>query len=330
MKNLCANPVARLCATMMMDLHNIDSSADITLWDASSTQFVSSDTKLNLCVDIQHANSDKIRGWHRSPWLDQDCYVVVECEDPSIDHPRILFYDFMWNRSKAYYTQKSWNYRPWYLYHRDNFLLQDISSAEEKTCLFLSPTKPTTQFRSELNNYLKTRGNLGHSNTVLESNFVNPTARRVADIGNTAQTPQGYSPVHNAYYRETFFSVYAETIESGTTQLISEKTLDPLIKGHFILPFSSAGFVQYVKSQGWRLPDFIDYSYDSIQDSQKRFVAFTHELNRLCNIDLDSWRQLWLDNIDIVKYNRNQLYNRPYHRLRILDEMFDLSPGIQS
>ena len=317
MIDLCHSPVARLCARMMLDMHKI-SDADITLWDAS-TEPPPLNSKLNLCVDIQHAVNDKIKGWHQVPWVKEHGYAVVECEDPTLDHPHILFYDFMWNRSKAYYTQKSWNYRPWYLYNTDNFLLQDTSQAEEKTCLFVSPTKPNTLFRSQL---LELALNYsGFSNRILDSNFSSPESKRVADIKSPAQLPNGYSPVHNAYYRETFFSVYTETIETGTTQLISEKTLDPLLKGHFILPFSAAGYVKYLKQQGWRLPDFIDYSYDQTQDDQKRFHSFSQELARLCSIDLDTWRQLWLDNIDIIEYNRSQLVNRPYDQLHILENL---------
>jgi hypothetical protein len=316
---LCQNPVARLCAMMMLDLHNINEAADITVWDAS-TEPPKTDSTLNLCVDIQHAANNKIQGWNRVPWLKEHGYAVVECEDFSIDNPHILFYDFMWNRSKAYYTQRSWNYRPWYYHYCDDFLLQDISTAQEKTCLFLSPNKSNTSVRSNLNHLLAQYP--GYSNTVLGSNCNNPNARCVADIGSNLPTPQsGYSPVHNAYYRETFFSVYVETIDSGTTQLISEKTLDPLIKGHFILPFGASGLVKYIKHQGWQLPEFIDYSYDQITDDQKRFVAFGQELSRLCNISMDDWCQHWVDNVDIVNYNRNQLFNRPYHRLEILNEM---------
>ena len=119
-------------------------------------------------------------------------------------------------------------------------------------------------------------------------------------------------------YRETFFSVYTESIDSGTTLVATEKTLDPLIKGHFILPFSAPGFVKYLSIKGWRLPTFINYSYDFILDDQQRFDAFSKEFERLCSIDMDTWRQLWLDNIDIIEYNRNQLYNRPYHYLEVL------------
>ena len=317
MIDLCRSPVAKLCARMMLDLHDI-TDADITVWDASINP-PDLKSKINLCVDIQHASNDKIAGWHRVPWIKDHGYAVVECEDPSLEHPHILFYDFMWNRSKAYYTQRHWNYRPWYLYNTDNFLLQDTSRAEEKTCLFVSPVKPNTGFRTQL--LEATSKHIGFSNTILDSNFNSPTARRVIDIQSLAEPPRGYSPVHNAYYRESFFSVYTETIETGSTLLVSEKTLDPLIKGHFVLPFSAAGFVKYLREQGWLLPNFIDYSYDQIQDDQTRFRAFCGELDRLCSIDLDIWRQLWIDNLDIIEYNRSQLFNRPYHQLKILNEM---------
>ena len=118
----CTNPVARICARMMLDLHNINSNADITIWDAMSP-IPALTSKLNLCVDIQHVSNNKVQGWHNIPWIDQDCYVVIECEDRNYSHPHILFYDFMWNRSKAYYSQRNWDYRPWYLYKPDNFLL---------------------------------------------------------------------------------------------------------------------------------------------------------------------------------------------------------------
>ena len=273
-------------------------------------------SKLNLCVDIQHVSNHKIKNWHSIPWINDNCCIVVECEDASLQHPNILFYDFMWNRSKAYYTQRQWNYQPWYLYRPDNFLLQHTSQAQEKTRLFLSPNKSNTVFRQQLAELTKNQN--GYINT-LESNFINPDARCVSDIGSIPQQPHGYSPVHNAYYRETFFSIYTESIDSGTTIVVTEKTLDPLIKGHFVLPFSAPGFVKYLSTQGWRLPTFIDYSYDSIINDQHRFDAFSKEFHRLCSMDMDTWRQLWLDNIDIIEYNRNQLSNRPYDKLEILN-----------
>lgn len=119
----------------------------------------------------------------------------------------------------------------------------------------------------------------------------------------------GYSPPHNAYYTNTFISIYGETIEWGTSMIISEKTWDPLVKGHFILPFSCCGFVDYLQTWGIRLPDFIDYSYDSIQDDQHRRQAWLAEVERLMCIPLDSWREQWDRHLRTVIYHNQRVVN---------------------
>jgi hypothetical protein len=347
-KNLCQNQSAEMCARMALDLHDLkiewvnDGPADLLIWDAYTNyeQVKEYPADLKLCMDLQHASADKHRGWSNVGWLAhepfQNNYAVIECEDPGYQNNKILFYDFLWNRSKAYYTQRHWTQveRPWYMINQDDFLLQNISSADAKTRLFLSPNKlgrPNSPYRTRLTEVVQrydieplgfisvvTPG--GDSRNLL-SNSVQPGAWRVAQIihNNRTGAPYGYVPVHNAYYNETFFSVYVETFETGTTQFITEKTLDPLIKGHFILPFSSPGFVRYIKSRGWQLPEFIDYSYDLINDDDLRFAAFKREFERLCLFDMDKWRQLWVDNIGILEYNRNRLHTRPYDRLEILN-----------
>lgn len=342
-KTLIQNPMANVCAMMALDLQDIviewvDSGpADLLIWDANNNY---QDAKqypadLKLCMDLQHASANKHRGWSNVGWLQepfQKNYAVIECEDPGYHNKKIVFCDFLWNRSKAYYTQRKWNLvtQPWYLVDTDDFQLQPISQAEQKTKLFLSPNKlgrPNSPYRVRLTEVIQKydvepKGYIsvvtnGSDNRQLLSNRTQPGAWMVSQIMHNVQTgaPSGYVPVHNAYYNETFFSVYVETFETGTTQFITEKTLDPLIKGHFILPFSSPGFVSYVRSKGWRLPEFIDYSYDDIDNDEQRFSAFKQEFARLCSFDMDKWRQLWLDNIGIHEYNRKQLEKRPYHKI---------------
>jgi hypothetical protein len=123
---------------------------------------------------------------------------------------------------------------------------------------------------------------------------------------------------HNAYYRETFISIYVETIESGSSVIVTEKTYDPLIKGHFVLPFSNAKFVQHLRDIGIKLPNFIDYSYDAIEDFDQRLAAWHAEIHRLLNIDIDIWRQHWQDH-EISVLHANQLYfhRRPYDHVNL-------------
>ena len=345
-KNLCQHHTANICAQMALELHNVDiewvdsGPVDLLLLDAF---FNYDDVKdisasLKLCFDLQHVSDNKHRCWSNVGWTiykDSDIHAIIECEDPGFNSSQILFYDFLWNRSKAYYTNRTWNIQnPWYYAGETSYLLQPVSSAEQKTRLFLSPnrlTRPNIVYRSHLTDVIRRKDveHLGYyscfqftsdSTKGLYPNRKSPGIQKIADMNPALSSDffQGFDPVHNAYYNETFFSVYVETIETGTTQCVTEKTLDPLIKGHFILPFSCAGFIKYLKNQGWRFPDFIDYRYDSISDDEIRFRVFKEEFLRLCSISMDDWRQLWLDNIDIIEYNRNQLYNRPYHYLEVL------------
>ena len=122
-------------------------------------------------------------------------------------------------------------------------------------------------------------------------------------------------PAHNEYYAQSFISIYGETIEYGSTIAVTEKTYDPLIKGHFILPFSTVGFVDYLKGIGFRFPEFIDYHYDTVADDDTRFGHYTQEVCRLLTLDLDTWRQHWNDNIDIIEHNKKLFHLRPYDQI---------------
>lgn len=98
----------------------------------------------------------------------------------------------------------------------------------------------------------------------------------------------------------------------GSTQLITEKTWDPLIKGHFILPYGHQGLIKSIADLGFELPDFIDYSYDQLSD-QSRPMAYIKELDRVMAITMDKWQQHWLDNLQKIQHNRNLLLNMNYH-----------------
>ena len=349
-KNLCQNPNAIACALMSLDI----SGANVTWVDSGPTDLLIFDHKtdinkvrqysasLKLCYDFHHASADKHRCWADVLWVNSNEpneFLVIECEDPGFNHSKIFFNNFLWNRSKAYYTNREWRIPDelWYYHGPKAFELQPISTAEQKTRLFLSPNKigrSDALFRARLADVvlrydIMPRGYVsaitwGRDGTLeIPGNQDNPSATTVKQVieSKCKFYNGGYDPVHNAYYNETFFSVYVETFETGTTQFVTEKTLDPLIKGHFILPFSTAGFISYLKHQGWKFPDFIDYSYDSITDDEQRFRAFRSELFRLCSLPMSKWQQLWLDNIDILHYNRNQLYNKPYDQLPILEHL---------
>jgi len=74
-----------------------------------------------------------------------------------------------------------------------------------------------------------------------------------------------------------------------------------------------------LRDLGFRFPDFIDYSYDNIEDVRWRFAVFQKLVKDTLRLP---WAKLYQDNFDIIEHNRNQLYNLDYDRsiLKLYDE----------
>lgn len=120
----------------------------------------------------------------------------------------------------------------------------------------------------------------------------------------------GLWPLHNKYYNTSIINAYVESIigfdeDSSIIGCITEKTLEPLMKGNFILPFSYSGIISDLKKYGFLLPDFIDYSYDHILDKKSRWNSYSFELLRLLNIPVSVYNELYNKNLHILLHNRN-------------------------
>lgn len=285
--------------------------------------------RTSIFLDIKHNLENQISQW--LPKLDSSLhdYTITNAVDLTASDSRIIFNDHLFNRTKAYYL--GYNWRPdsnvWY-YRPGAYIIPRPTVGREKTKIFIAPNRThnnTREYRTKLVENLFQKhlasGYLGSfdydSNLKLYSQLACPTASSINDLHskNLARYQhQGYSPPHQLYYEDTFISVYAETIEYGSTFAPTEKTFDPLIKGHFILPFSNPGFINFLKTfYGFQFPEFVDYSYDAIEDDHKRFEYYIKELDRL--IALSNWPDLWDQNQHIIQHNQQIFYTRPYHRI---------------
>jgi len=119
--------------------------------------------------------------------------------------------------------------------------------------------------------------------------------------------------IHFQYFEDSFLSIYGESVEECISP--TEKTWAPFLNGHFILPFSGCGFIEYLKNKGWEFPDFIDYSYDKEPDYQTRINLYGEEIKRLMNIPHKTWEELYVENIHILAHNRLKMFQDPYFRL---------------
>lgn len=276
-------------------------------------------------------------------WLrgDPTSYMILSGWDPNQDHERLAHVDWSFNRTKAYYS--GFPFRPdvklWYNTGAQNYLTHRPSSADKKTRIFLAPNRtsrdPARKHRWLLQTALEPwadRGHLGNYDPshgpyditrYLVSNREAPECDTLQEVlmklthDYKPKFWSGYQPVHWSYLDDTFITCYCESIESGQTLMLTEKTYDAVIRAHFILPFSAKGLMSWLTALGYRSPTFIDYSYDQIENDQDRWRAYTRELQRLLNLDMETWRRLWHENLDLLVTNQMWMYNRPYDKVNL-------------
>lgn len=134
-------------------------------------------------------------------------------------------------------------------------------------------------------------------------------------ILNRTQTGGFWYPVSHAYYDSSFVSVYTESLVDSRLQWVSmltEKTLDPMIRGNFVLPFGYYGLIRDICNYGFLLPDWIDYSYDLIEDNKDRFNAYVDSLRKLDRFTVNELYDLYLKDKAILEHNRALFFNKPY------------------
>jgi hypothetical protein len=93
---------------------------------------------------------------------------------------------------------------------------------------------------------------------------------------------------------------------------ITEKTWDPLIKGHFIIPYAYQGMIQDLRDYGVKLPTWIDYSYDTADDTH-RFEQYLQSVKQFLATDIQTLKKLYYQDQDILLHNR-QLWFNAKHR----------------
>jgi len=269
-----------------------------------------------LFLDTRHNYEDQILHLHRNQ---TDRIVITNARDSTIDDPRILFNDYLFNITKAYYLGYNFSMRmPWRFDGKSDFVISEPVAPENKHKIYIAPNRtyfdpemPKQRFyRGQLMQLLKDRYRaLGHLGNVTDPEIGG--LRTNSDI----KSPIGFRPPHDQYYQDSFVSIYGETIEYGSTFAVTEKTFSPLIKGHFVLPYGTYRFIENTKKYyGFEFPDFIDYSYDLIEDDEQRYQAYSAEVERLLAIPVDVWREHWCNNLVLIQANQQIFRDRDYHR----------------
>jgi hypothetical protein len=233
--------------------------------------------------------------------------TVNQSPDFAIDGVKVIAWDFMWNRFKAYYTESVPESLYLHHYKYQGYHLPDLDFINPRSKLFMSLLGREYGWRKELYNFVKDLD--GYISNRSQGKFLEPESV----VG-------AFSPVPNHFYLNSYISIYVESncVETDLIHL-TEKTFDPLVKGHVILPFANPGSIQRVRDLGFHLAPFVNYSFDTIEDPAERFSALTREFNRLLTLDVP---QLYTDYQDIFIYNQRCIDLIPYDTR--LKEIFDV------
>jgi hypothetical protein len=309
---------------------------DISIDPPPPGNYASVKFKVHLQLDIW--DNFENQSWANANNSQREMYVISNAWDQNYISNNVIYNDFLFNRTKAYYQGYTFSQstKLWYWHGQDAYQIPSQKTLKNK--IYIAPNK--TWNADHRKNYFRPRivdallekyANIGyigdyHRNPKLflypqwgyseyGAEILKLESFKIPISAIKSQNLIGYSPPHNAYYEDTFISIYGETIEYGTTIAPTEKTYDPLIKGHFILPFSCSGFIQFLRTKGFQFPEFIDYSYDEITNDEKRFECYLKEVDRLLAMPLIDWQQHWANTTEIRQYNQTIFKNTPYDRV---------------
>jgi hypothetical protein len=245
--------------------------------------------------------------------FDHPCkiYLTVNQSDQiKLAGVKIIAWDFMWNRYRSYYTEII-PHNTLYLHHYAGpsaYQIPKLDFKQSRNKKFLSMTGREFGYRTNLYQAVKDYSEGYVSN---RSRGVTLEGRPIAGA---------FEPVPNKFYEDSYISIYCESNFLRTDLIhITEKTYEPLIKGHVILPFSNPGTISRLKSMGFLMPNFVDYSFDNIQDPQQRFDAV---LDQFKNLLMQNLHRLYQENQLVFEHNQKCITEIGYDQ-RIL-ELYDI------
>lgn len=260
-----------------------------------------------------------------------------------IDHPNLLYYDSMFNIAKACfidYEKYDFSEREWHFYtSASTYQFNKIDKKPYKK--FIYPTyvyepynHPRIKYRILIRDILDKHladGYIGSENNRL---LPNPPLNDNMLYLLNSNTPQWY-PISDEIYNSSYISIVAETITGlnnvdtcfNQVHCVTEKTFEPLAKGNYILPFAYKGMIKDLIDYGFKLPSWIDYSYDNIDDVNERLKHFSNSVDAVLKLNIEELHELYLKDRDILEHNRRIFVDKPYESLyNIIQEFKDKMP----
>jgi len=116
------------------------------------------------------------------------------------------------------------------------------------------------------------------------------------------------------------WNIVPETIFYYEKLHLTEKIFKPIVAGRPFILAGAANNLHYLKSYGFKtFSDYINETYDSESDNEKRLGLIVDEVEKICNMSKKHQQEIMLDLQDIVHFNHSWFYYDFKHI--IVDEM---------
>lgn len=123
-------------------------------------------------------------------------------------------------------------------------------------------------------------------------------------------------------WKNSYWHVVTETVFYDKKLHLTEKVFKPIISMRPFLLVAAPGNLKYLKSYGFKtFDDWIDESYDDIQDDDQRLNMILQQLQMLCNQNSVKLQAMHDDMRPILEYNHRHFFSG--FRTQIVNELVD-------
>lgn len=123
-------------------------------------------------------------------------------------------------------------------------------------------------------------------------------------------------------WKSGFWHIVTETVFYHNKLHLTEKIFKPIVSQRPFILAAAPGNLAYLKSYGFRTFDqWIDESYDTIRDPDRRLQAIVNQTQRLCAMSNSELRQMHRDMQSVLEHNFNHLWGDFKHQ--IVNELVD-------
>jgi hypothetical protein len=133
-----------------------------------------------------------------------------------------------------------------------------------------------------------------------------------------------------SHYADTVFNIITETTCDTNSLNLTEKSFKGIANCHPYLVIGDVNTHKHIKDLGFELyEDLIDYSFDSIDDSEIRLNSALKEVKRIYNIGGNGILEWYKKNIDKIEHNKSKFFEYKFSDM-IKETIADLKKQFSS